>query len=435
MKKYEVPSTKNKTRRTRRQVLSSYLAFGISYLFIGCTWDQLNPFKPPPPPPPPVQSFVLRDGALVPEATPKEKTPEGDLAGAHEYYRREEYAKAERLFHRIGNYDKNPTSVIIEALYYEAECLRLQGNLPKAADVYAEMLKKQSISPYRDLALQHIYEIANYWLQDTWEELREKQEQREGKRWIVWPRFINFDNRKPFLDREGRAVERLRDVSMFEGKGGPYADKAMYLCGYIAWFNEDYSDADQQFSNLNQFHPESPLAPSAIELAIRSKLMSTGGEMYDGQKVHDARKLVDQALRMPDMNAERKEELMGLLNSINSYQAEKDFQMAEFWRRTGHPGSAYFYYEIVRRRYPGTDAAKRAFTRMNAIRDKMAQEQRDKLGPPPEDEGRPTELLPGPRRVVNQPEQVPMPRPAQEGTETGPPPRPLPPGVGGNGQP
>lgn len=424
----------SKHERTARTVRFAALLVCACASVSGCTWDQLNPFKPPPPPPPPVQSFILRDGDLVAEATPKEKTPEADLAGAHEYYRREEYAKAERLYHRIGNYEKNPTSIIAEALYYEAECLRLQGNLPKAADVYAEMLKKQNASPYRDLALQHIYEIASYWLQDTWEELREKQEQREGKRWVVWPRFISFDNRKPFLDREGRATERLKDVWTFEGKGGPYADKALSLCGYVAWFKEDYAEADQAFSDLNQLHPESPLAPSAIVLAIKAKMMSTGGEMYDGTKVHDARKLIDQALRLPDMTAERKKELMKLQDSINAFQAEKDFQMAEFWRRTGHPGSAYFYYEIVRRRYPNTEAYQRATKRMLEIREKMAQEQRDKLGPPPEDEGRPSELLPVPRRAVNQPEQVPMPRPAQEATPSGPlpPPRPLPPGVGGN---
>lgn len=432
MSKYEVPSTKYKKRRTKRQNLFSYFVLGTSYLFVGCSWDQLNPIKPPPAPPPPVQSFVLRDGGLALEAPPKDKSVEAELAGAHEYYRREEYDKAQKLFHKIGNYEKNPSSIIQEALYFEAECMRLQGDLPGASDVYAELLKKQSISPYRDLAIQHIYDIACYWLQDTWEEVRENQERREGKRWMVVPRFVNLDKRKPFLDREGRAVERLKDVSIYEGKGGVYKDKALYLCGYISWFNENYSDADLDFSNLYKDCPESPFAPYAVELAIKSKLMSTGGEMYDGRKVHDARKLVDEALRMPNMSGEKKQDLMNLLKSINAHQAEKDYQMAEFWRRTGHPGSAYFYYEIVRRRYPGTDASDRALKRMHEIRDKMAKEQRDKLGPPPEDEGRPSELLPTPQRVVNQAEQVPMPRPARDGTETAPPPRPLPPGVGGN---
>lgn len=427
MKKYEVPSTKYKPRRTKRHVLFSYFVLGTSYLVGGCTWNQLNPFRPPTPPPPPVESFVLRNGDLVAETAPKEKSAEADLAGAREFYRLEDYEKARKLYHHLGN-NKQNSAVALEALYYEAECLRLQGDYPKAADVYAALLKKDAMNPYRDQAIQHIFEIASFWLQDTWEEIRESEEKREGKRWIVWPRFVSFDPRKPLIDREGRAVERLKEVSTY-GVKGPYADKAMFLCGHVAWHNEDYNDADQEFTQLHVQYPESKYAPYATELAIKAKLMSTGGEMYDGKKVAEARKLVDDALRMPDMSEEKKESLMKLLKGINAHQAEKDFQMAEFWRRTGHPGSAYFYYEIVRRRYPGTSAYTRATERMLEIRAKMQKEQADKLGPPPDIDTRPSELLPQPRRVQTTPEVAPMPRPVPGGPETAPPPRPLPAGL------
>lgn len=48
--------------------------------------------------------------------------------------------------------------------------------------------------------------------------------------------------------------------------------------------------------------------------------------------------------------------------------AEKDFKVAEFYRRTGHPASAVFYYETVCRRYPGTDVAERAKGRIAEIK-------------------------------------------------------------------
>jgi outer membrane protein assembly factor BamD (BamD/ComL family) len=38
---------------------------------------------------------------------------------------------------------------------------------------------------------------------------------------------------------------------------------------------------------------------------------------------------------------------------VRYQQAQKDYETAEFYRRTGHPGSAWFYYELVIRRYPG----------------------------------------------------------------------------------
>ena len=200
-------------------------------------------------------------------------------------------------------------------------------------------------------------------------------------------------------------------------------------------FRQTAQVVDQKFTTLTKTYPDSPYAPYAIELAIKAKLMSTGGELYDGRRVADARKLIDEALRMPHVDEEKKQNLMKLLACITAQQAEKDFQMAEFWRRTGHPGSAYFYYEIVRRRYPGTDAAERATIRMQEIYAKMAQEQREKLGPPPQgSDGRPSELLPPPKRVLNGAEPVPPPVPG--GPEQAPMPQkvpgPLPSGVGGN---
>ncbi len=48
--------------------------------------------------------------------------------------------------------------------------------------------------------------------------------------------------------------------------------------------------------------------------------------------------------------------------------AEKKFQMAEFWRRTGHPESACFYYNLIRVFYPDTIYAKRALERFSELR-------------------------------------------------------------------
>jgi outer membrane protein assembly factor BamD (BamD/ComL family) len=436
-------------RKIIRLVFHSAFCILHSAFCIGCTWDQLNPFKPPIPPPPPVESFVLRNGTLVADTVPKGKGVEAELAGAREFFRREDYDKAEKLYHHITNNEKNAASIVQEAVYYRAECLRLQGDLPKASDVYASLLEKFPINPYRDLAIQHLYDISRFWLQETWDEVRETQEKREGKRWMVWPRFVSLDKRKPLIDREGRAIERLKNVYTYEGKGGALADKALYLCGHVNYYNEDYHDADYHFTQLHELHPDSPYAPSALELAIKAKLMSTGGELYDGRKVAEARKMVDEALRLPSsqMSDERKRDLVGLLKSISKQQAEKDFQMADFYRRTGHPGSAYFMFEVVRRRYPDShpeSAASRSLKRMLEIRAKMAKEQQDRLGPPPEAEGRPIEQLLQPRKVINQPEPIgaprplpgvpetaPMPQKVPGATENAPPPRQLPPGLGG----
>ena len=52
---------------------------------------------------------------------------------------------------------------------------------------------------------------------------------------------------------------------------GPMADKALFLAGGVKFFREDYKEADHFFSQLVEQHPNSTMAPQAVELAIISK--------------------------------------------------------------------------------------------------------------------------------------------------------------------
>ena len=62
---------------------------------------------------------------------------------------------------------QHPPLAIQEAMYYRAECLRLQGYVPKAADVYVALMNKFPGTSYREQCCQHVYDIANQWLDET----------------------------------------------------------------------------------------------------------------------------------------------------------------------------------------------------------------------------------------------------------------------------
>src|SRR5262249_19848276 len=144
------------------------------------------------------------------------------------------------------------------------------------------------------------------------------------------------------------------EQDVYNDLNGRIADEALFLAGSVKFFREDYREADHYFTQIVERYPTSKYAKQALEMGIIAKHMSTGGADYDGRKVAEARQMVDTALRnYPDLAAEKSEFLERQLSGINRQQAEKDFKVAEFYERTGHPGSAYFYYEIVRRRYPG----------------------------------------------------------------------------------
>jgi len=352
------------------------LSFVLCTFLSGCvwdkTWDQLNFLKSPPPPPPPVESFVLHGDKLEEQKLPEKGTPEGDLAGSKELFRQGEYAKAEKLFHRIAEDTHNATQIAEEARYYEAECLRLQGNLPRAADTYTRMLNDFQSGAFREQAVQHMFEIANLWLDDTRQEMVETREMREGKRWIVLPHFVHFDKGSPFLDKEGRALEVLEQVR-YNDMTGPLADKALFLGGSVKFFNEEYRESDMMFTQLVEMYPNSPFAAQAVELAIISKHMGTGGADYDGRKVAEARELVKTALRSyPQLAKDEKKRdfLNRQVQGITLQQAEKDYKTANFYERTGHEPSAYFYYQIVRQRYPGTKYFEMATERMHVLKAK-----------------------------------------------------------------
>jgi outer membrane protein assembly factor BamD (BamD/ComL family) len=398
-------------------------------------WERLNFAKPPKAPPPPAEVILLRADGIVPVPPPKPGSPEEQLAGARELFRQGDYPKAEALFTYIADRKKSPVAVAEEARYYEGESLRLQHKLPKAADVYADLLNKFPNSAYREQAIRHMYEIANFWLEDTRTKMVETREQTEGKRWFIpvhW--FHPIDPEKPALDEQGRAIEKLEQVR-YNDINGPLADQALFLAGSVKFFDQDYREADNYFSQIHEKHPNSPFAERAVELAIISKHLSTGGADYDGRKVAEARKLVQSAFdNYPELATKKKDFLERQLVGITYQQAEKDYKMAEFWKRTGHIGAAYFYFEMVQRRYPTTPFAEKARKQSEELKEKAAKDNTVLMSPPPKAQlGRPAALPddagPRPNGGTGETEVAPPPRPVPAQEVPPPPPRPFTPGA------
>jgi outer membrane protein assembly factor BamD (BamD/ComL family) len=389
--------------------------------WVSGTWDRLVHRGPPPTIEGPADSLVLRGNQLERDsAAAASAVPE--LDGARELYRRGEYDKAQRLFAQIARNTKNTLQVSEEALYYEADCQRMRGNYRDAAHTYNKLLTTFASGRYGEQARQRLFDIANFWLDDTRDQMEANREKREGKRWVVWPAsYVHFDKTKPFLDEEGHALRMLEQVYL-TNPTGPLAEKALFYIGSVKFFREDYEDADHFFHQVVTHHPHGKLAPKAVELCIFCKLMATGGSEYDGRKVHEARGLIDRALKTyPELASTRQKFLTDQLYAINQHQADKDYKIAEFYQRTGHPGSAYFYYEIVRRRYPGTKYAERATKNMEELRSKL-----DKSATGQDPSANPSgaiEVTPGLRPPVPG-----TPLMAPEGSAV---PRPLPPSLSG----
>ncbi|MBM3979093.1 MAG: tetratricopeptide repeat protein [Planctomycetes bacterium] len=311
--------------------------------------------------------------------------PEADakLKRAEELFQNKDYAPAQDQFRALADNKGNSAALAERARFMQAECRYMRKQLPEAADTYHKVLLDFPTGAYRRDACARIFDICDYWLDDFRDELKARQDEKGVLRWK--PGLPNpLDRTRPTWGQEERTLESLQRVHVHDVTG-PTADKALFWCGYINFVRGNFNEADQFFSQLDSMHPDSPLRPQAMAFAILAKNNATGGAAYDGRKCAEALQLVHVAeASVPELanNPEMAEKLTRAKFAIRSQQAEKDYLMADYYERTGHPGSAVFYYELVRRRYAGTKYADQATERQTRLV-KLMQEGRPDPGVDP----------------------------------------------------
>ena len=128
-------------------------------------------------------------------STAGETSPE--MQTAEEAFQKEDWPRSERLFHRIAENTNTSPFLAEKARYFEAESLRRQGYLPKAADTYSKLLLDFPTGVYRQEAVIRMYDVANFWLEDTRKQMELEQERRDGKRWYIPSNFVHWDRSKP----------------------------------------------------------------------------------------------------------------------------------------------------------------------------------------------------------------------------------------------
>jgi len=323
-----------------------------------------------------VRSF-LTDSYYDPDAERK-------MVEAEELFNAGEHRRAQVIFADLANNTQNPTLLAEKARFFEAECLRHRGKLPDAASTYNRLLQDFQTGVYREPAATEMYKIAKQWLES--ETLQEIEAEANGKS-APWyqkkPPMPNFfDSSRPLFDTEGEALKTLENVTA--DPFAPNADKALYLLGHVHFYRGRYEDADLFYSQLVEFHKESPLVTDAVKRAVTAKQLSTGGPVYDSAKAAEALQLVHHAEASNPVFRQNKEESDWITRAklgVRLQLAQKDFEMARYYERTGHPQSAYFTYHLVCRRYPGTKVADLARERLQVLDAKRAEDEAKKADP------------------------------------------------------
>ncbi len=296
---------------------------------------------------------------------------EAKMGRAEELFATQSYADAQKIYADVADNTYNPSGLLEKARFKEAECVRLRGRLPAAVDTYHRLLQDFPTGIYSEQAATKMYAIADVWMKDSLKDIEEKE---NGRASVRLPRMPNFTDRsKPALDQEGELIKTLENIAV----GAPnstVADKAMFWCGFLHFAHGRFEEADHFFSTLVDMYKDSPLRLEASKYAVMAKNNATGGAVYDGQKSAEALQLVHSLEATEPEYVQDKEKSAWLTRqkfAIRIQQAEKDYETAEYYRRTNHPGSAYFYYELVMRCYPGTkfsDLSKSRIEEMERIK-------------------------------------------------------------------
>jgi tetratricopeptide (TPR) repeat protein len=317
--------------------------------------------------------------------------PPSDLDRARDLILEQRYEEAFQLLRQVASLTKDPA----QALFYEAECLRLLNRYPAAASRYRRLIEEtkpgSDADGLRALAFKHLYDIANFWLDDTRQRMRRSREWREripdfpcleigpldvalketvGKgvaTTLSLGNLIHWDERKPWFNEEGRAV----DVMLFlEAAEAPpeLVEKALFIAGGVRFFNEAYREADGCFSRHLRAFPNSHLAEQALELALISKLLVLGTGPDDGRTAAEARELVRRARKeFPGMAYVKSDFLASKELALDHFESERALKKADACLIAGRREQARRLYSEVLRAYPGTEAATWAKERLEKV--------------------------------------------------------------------
>jgi hypothetical protein len=149
----------------------------------------------------------------------------------------------------------------------------------------------------------------------------------------------------------------------------PEGDLVLFLDGSTHFFREEYRAAAAAFAGLGERHPDSRLRPKAAALAALAKQLDERGVSDAPRAADEGRAHINAVLGSRAAPAARREHHPDRRPiDARLQQAERDFRVAEFYARTGHPGAACFYYALVSRNYPGTAPAARAAERLRELR-------------------------------------------------------------------
>lgn len=264
-------------------------------------------------------------------------------------FREGKYAEAAEKF--AVAVDRWPDSLLEEdALYMLGESYFFADRYGKARNTFDQLLQKYENSRHLDRVTTRQFAIGRFW------------DETGRDHYLMAPNFT--DKTRPWFDTHGNGLKVYENIRLTDPTG-PLADDAVMAQGTAYFLDERYEDAAFQYEILRKDYPQSDHQKQAHLLGLQSYLNSYQGPQYDPTALKKAETLVDSTLRnLGHQLAEERPRLQQAKEAIRAQQAEREYDLGEYYFRLGYNRAAQQHYANVLRDFPDTKFADLARQRM-----------------------------------------------------------------------
>jgi outer membrane protein assembly factor BamD (BamD/ComL family) len=313
---------------------------------------KVNPHADPDSINPPSPLVLGSDGYKPPEA-PKNPEADAEFEQGERLFQQGKLEEAERVFAKLAK-DRKGSPWGEKGQYYVAECQFQRGKLVDAHTSYEKLVADYPGTNYLDKLVTREFTIAQQWLALTDDKAKPEQ---------AMPWYARFTGERPLLDTHGTALQALEHVR-HHNPSGPLADDAVLRIADEHMNRGNYEEAAIYFDQLVTDHPKSPYLQRAQLAAIDARIKGYLGPEYDGSGLEQARELIKQTMASFPDRAAGNESLYHTLDLINDQEAERTFEIGDYYQRTGKVISAEYYFGKIRQRWPKSPWAAQSKTRL-----------------------------------------------------------------------
>lgn len=232
-----------------------------------------------------------------------------------------------------------------EALFYQGDCYLQAKDYHGAFKKYEEMLDRYAGTELFERAISRELKIAQLYLDGAKRKflgMRIAGAKADGVEIL-----IRIQERAPGTAAAEEALIMLADDYYKIGQFG----------------SDEEGSAEEYYAQIIQQYPGSRYRRKAQLRLAQCAMGRFRGVRFDETPLLDARERIDQYVRAHPRQSQA-HELSAALRRLDWAAANKDFQIADYYQRTGAAKAAAYYYRLLIREYSQTEWAQQASVRL-----------------------------------------------------------------------